>query len=87
MFFLPAEELCFKINAFGRTFHRGKSIGKDTTENTELLLSHVFKGNTNKEPMIGSQTAISLVLVLTRPCPQGELVPRGLLLLYIMIFI
>ena len=39
IFFSPSEELCFKMDAFGRTFHRGKSIGKDTTEITELLPS------------------------------------------------
>ena len=39
MFFSPAEELCFKMNAYGRTFQRGKSIGKDGNSSVILVVS------------------------------------------------
>ena len=39
MFFSPTEELCFKVNAFGRTFHHGKSIGKDGNSSVISVVS------------------------------------------------
>ena len=39
MFFLPTEELCFKMNAYGRTFHRGRSSGKDGNSSVISVVS------------------------------------------------
>ena len=39
MFFSPTEELFFKMNAYGRTFHCGKSIGKDDNSSVISVVS------------------------------------------------
>ena len=53
MFFSPTEELCFKMNAYGRTFHRGKSIGKDVNSSVSSSV-----GEKNISVVIDMQHAV-----------------------------
>ena len=40
-FFSRAEQLCFEMNAYGRTFHRGKSFEKDMRS---LIIDDILSG-------------------------------------------
>ena len=54
-FFLRAEQLCFEMNAYGRTFHHGKSIEKYMTS---LIIDDIMSGGRNVStqyyPLTGS---------------------------------